>query len=121
LSQNGTRHLKITAKKQVNSTITNQSVDLEYSQTRENPVKKRESSPSQNTDRRKGDRRGSVKARKNITFGVKNDVHNFDVNLEKKLFNAPKISSIATAKAYQKTSETHVNWRFPARSMLKEV
>jgi hypothetical protein len=121
LSQDGTRHLKITAKKQVNSIITNQSVDLEYSQTRENPVKKRETSPSQFTERRKGDRRKSVKSQKNISFGGKNLVHNLDIKSEKKWLKDTKISSIATTKAYQKTTETHANWRFPARLTLKEV
>lgn len=121
LSQDGTRHLKIIAKKQVNSTITNQSVDLEYSQTRENLVKKRENSPSQFTERRKGDRRKSVKSQKNISFGGKNLVRNLGGNLEKKWLKDPKISPNAMTKAYQKTTENHADWRFPARLTLKEV
>lgn len=121
LSQDGTRHLKITAKKQVNSIITNQSVDLEYSQTRENLVKKRENSPSQFTERRKGDRRKSVKSQKNISFGGKNLVRNLGGNPEKKWLKDPKIIPNAMTKAYQKTTETHADWRFPARLTLKEV
>ncbi|GJM01419.1 MAG: hypothetical protein DHS20C07_30980 [Methyloligella sp.] len=113
--------MKITAKKQVNSIITNQSVDLEYSQTRENLVKKRENSPSQFTERRKGDRRKSVKSQKNISFGGKNLVRNLGGNPEKKWLKDPKIIPNAMTKAYQKTTETHADWRFPARLTLKEV
>ncbi len=121
LSQDGTRHLKITAKKQVNSTITNQSVDIEYSQTRENLVKKDETSSLQLSDRRKGDRRRSVKSQKNISFGVKNIVHNLDVNSAKKWLKDSKTSPNTMTKAYKKTTETHANWRFPSRLTLKEV
>ncbi len=113
--------MKITAKKQVNSIITNQSVDLEYSQTRENLVEKRETSPSQFNERRKGDRRKSVKSQKNISFGGKNLVRNLGGNREKKWLKDPKISPNAMTKAYQKTTETHADWRSPARLTLKEV
>ncbi|GAA6213227.1 hypothetical protein NBRC116602_29680 [Hyphomicrobiales bacterium 4NK60-0047b] len=113
--------MKITAKKQVNSTITNQSVDIEYSQTRENLVKKDETSSLQLSDRRKGDRRRSVKSQKNISFGVKKIVHNLDVNSAKKWLKDSKTSPNTMTKAYKKTTETHANWRFPSRLTLKEV
>lgn len=113
--------MKITAKKQVNSTITNQSVDLEYSQTRENLVKKRETSPFQLTERRKGDRRKSAKSQKDISFSGKNLVRNLDLYPEKKWLKDTKISPEVTTKAYQKTTKTHSDWRFPASLVLKEV
>lgn len=113
--------MKITAKKQVSSTTTNQSVNLGYPQLRENLVKKDEVGAVKYFDRRKGDRRKSIKARKTISFGENNPFLNLGSFEEKKALKVSHTNPNESAKAYQKTLETHANWQFPARLTLKEV
>ncbi len=113
--------MKITAKKQVSSTATNQSVNLGYSQSRENLVKKSEDRAEKFFDRRKGDRRKSVKVRKHISFGQNILVQHLNICEEKKSLKGPITSPKETTQAYQKTTETHAKWCFPTHLTLKEV
>jgi len=119
--QSGTKLLIMRVKNQVIGTLSNQTIDLGYTQIKQNLSKKSASPKPEFIERRKGDRRKSIKSQKVLPFGAKVMFYNQYVKDQKKPLKEEWANPKETTQAYQKTTQYHANWQFPSHVELKKV
>lgn len=119
--QSGTELLKMRVKNQVIGTLSNQTIDLGYTQIKQNLSKKRASPKPEFIERRKGDRRKGTKSQKILPFGAKVIFYNQYVKDQKKPLKEEWANPKETTEAYQKTTQYHANWQFPSHVELKKI
>lgn len=119
--QSGTELVNMRVKKQVIGTLSNQTVDLGYTQIKQNLSKKRAHPKPELIERRKGDRRKSTKSQKILPFGAKVIFYNQYVRDQKKTLKEEWATPKETTQAYQNTTQYHANWQFPSQCELKKI